>query len=62
VRDAIRQGVIAPLSQARAHTFEQSLFELVLRGEVEAEVALGAVVDRPALEALFARASHVRAA
>jgi twitching motility protein PilT len=62
VREALRSSALEHLATSRAHTYEQSLYELVLRGEVEAETALGACVDRPALEGLLSRASRVRAA
>jgi twitching motility protein PilT len=62
VADAIRSGQLTQLPGLRAHSLEDSLLALVLRGEVEAEVALAQARDRAWLEAQLGRASHPRAA
>jgi twitching motility protein PilT len=62
VQDAIRLGQAGQLPALCAHTFADSLRQLVLAGEVEAEVALARCEDRAGLEAQLARAAHPRAA
>ncbi len=62
VKEQLRVESTTLLAASRTHTFEQSLADLIVRGEIDGELALRLVDDRPALEALLARSSKVRAA
>jgi twitching motility protein PilT len=62
VRELVREGSWAALGGHRSHTLEVNLRDLVLRGELEAEVAISFSPDRAWLEAELGRAAHPRAA
>jgi twitching motility protein PilT len=62
VRGFLRAGQLEELGKCRSHRLEESLLELVLKGEVEAEVALAVAGEREWLEGRLSQAAHTRAA
>jgi twitching motility protein PilT len=62
VRALVRSSSVAQLAAHRSHTLESNLRDLVLRGELEADVATALSPDREWLERELARAAHPRAA
>lgn len=59
VRALLRQGTSSALTPLLSHTSDNTLMQLVIRGEVEAETALARMKDRSLLEE---RLAHSRAA
>jgi twitching motility protein PilT len=62
VKGFVRDGVLGQLGPLFTRSFDQSLMQLLVRGEIDAEVALGHARDRPWFEDQLARVSHPRAA
>jgi twitching motility protein PilT len=62
VRTLIRDGALNQLAPLLSHTADQSLVQLVIRGELEAEVALQHARDKAWVEQQLARVAHPRAA
>lgn len=62
VRALVRDGALTQLGPLLTRTADQSLLQLVLRGDIDAEVALQHARDRNWFEDQLKRATHARAA
>lgn len=62
VKAFVRDGVFTQLGPLLTRTVDQSLMQLLVRGEVEAEVALSNARDRSWFEEQLSRVAHPRAA
>jgi twitching motility protein PilT len=62
VRAHVREGSFEPLKALHARTADQSLVQLVLRGDVESETALQHAKERAWVEEQLKRVAHPRAA
>ncbi|HEY1086434.1 MAG TPA: hypothetical protein VGE37_02025, partial [Archangium sp.] len=61
-RAHVRDGALEPLKALHSRTADQSLVQLVLRGDVEADVALQHAKERSWVEEQLKRVAHPRAA
>jgi twitching motility protein PilT len=62
VRSALRDGALDTLEAMRSRSFDESLVELVLVGDVEPQVALSRAANPGWVEAQLRRAAHPQAA
>lgn len=62
VKGFVRDGALAQLAPLYARSFDQTLMQLLVRGEVAADVALAHARDRAWFEEQLARVAHPRAA
>jgi twitching motility protein PilT len=62
VRALVRDGALHQLGPLSTRTHDQSLMQLFVRGEVDAETALAHARDRALFEDLLTRVAHPRAA
>lgn len=62
VKSLMRERNVESLAPLLSRTADQSLLQLVVRGEIDAEVALGQARDRAWLEDQLSRVAHPRAA
>lgn len=62
VKGFVRDGALGQLPALLTRTIDQSLMQLLVRGDIEAEVALSHARDRAWFEAQLSRVAHPRAA
>jgi twitching motility protein PilT len=62
VKAFLRDGALTQLPPLMTRTLDQSLMQLLVRGELEADVALAHARDRAWFEAQLSRVAHPRAA
>ncbi|MFZ5439942.1 MAG: ATPase, T2SS/T4P/T4SS family [Myxococcota bacterium] len=62
VKGFVRDGALAQLAPLFARSFDQSLMQLLVRGDVSADVALAHARDRAWFEEQLTRVAHPRAA
>jgi hypothetical protein len=62
VKGFVRDGALAQLGPLLTRTADQSLMQLLVRGDVDAEVALAHARDRSWFDEQLSRVAHPRAA